>query len=254
MKKLVCLLSAGLVAWALAGVSPAWGDEGLDRRWVYVQTNLQVTENADRLESLMRRAHAAGYNGILLADYKLNVLDRVTENYFQNAKRIGDLAHQLDLELIPAIGSFGYSAGILAHNPDLAEGLPVRDMPVVARDGRVVLADAPQNLIPGDFESFQEDRFSGWNFQDEPGRGTFVDRQVKHGGTAAMRIENAPGVRGNLRVNKKVKVRPFAQYHASVWLKTEAFTSARDVRMFAIGLDGRVLAHIDLLVKPNQDW
>lgn len=254
MNRIASLLLAGLVVCSLGRVSSVFGNEALHRRWVYVQTNLQVTENADRLESLMRRAQAAGYNGILLADYKLNILDRVTENYFRNAKRIRDLARQLDLELIPAIGSFGYSAGILAHNPNLAEGLPVRDMPVIARDGHVVLADPPQNLIPGDFEAYREHRFSGWNFQDEPGRGTFVDRQVTHGGAASLRIENPPGVRGNLRVNKKVRVRPFAQYHASVWLKTEAFTSARDVRMFAIGQDGRVLAHNHLQVKATQDW
>ncbi|MDA1230757.1 MAG: hypothetical protein O2856_08285 [Planctomycetota bacterium] len=229
-------------------------EESINRRWVYVQTNLQVTENADRLEQILRRAKAAGYNGMLLADYKLNVLDRVTDNYFKNARRIRTLCDELKFELIPAIGSFGYSAGILTHDPNLAEGLPVRKMPMVARNGRAELADPPVNMISGEFEEFREQQFSGWNFQDEPGSGTFVDQQTKHGGATSLRIENPPGVHGNRRLNKKLKVRPFAQYHASVWIKTDDFDSAADVRMFAIGADGRILSRNYLGVTRDQNW
>lgn len=235
-------------------VRPTFADEELSRRWVYVQTNLQVTDHADRLEKLLLRARAAGYNGVLLADYKLNVLDRVSDSYFRNAKRIRKQCEELKMDLVPAIGSFGYSAGILAHDPNLAEGLPVRGMPMAIRNGRVELAAPQQNMIPGEFEDFRDHRFNGWNFQDEPGTGTFVDRQIKHGGAASLRIENPPGVHGNRRVNKKLTVRPFAQYHAAVWIKTEGFESANDVRMFAIGEGGRVLSHTYLQVKRDQDW
>lgn len=239
---------------AISDMRPIFADDGLSRRWVYVQTNLQVTGNADRLEETLRRARAAGYNGVLLADYKLNVLDRVTENYFTNARRIRQLCDELQMELVPAIGSFGYSAGILAHDPNLAEGLPVRELPMVVRNGRAELAVPQQNMIPGEFEEFRDHRFAGWNFQDEPGSGTFVDRQTKHSGEASLRIENPAGVHGNRRLNRKLAVRPFAQYHASVWIRSEDFQSAHDVRMFAIGEDGRVLSHSDLQVKRDQDW
>lgn len=243
-----------LLSVIFADIQSAFPDDGVSRRWVYVQTNLQVTENFDRLEGILRRAKGAGYNGMLLADYKLNVLDRVTENFFTNARRTRNLCDELEMELIPAIGSFGYSAGILAHDPNLAEGLPVREMPMVIRDGRVQLAAPQQNMIPGTFEEFRDHRFKGWNSQDEPGSGTFVDRQTKHGGAASLRIENPPGVHGNRRVSKKLAVRPFSQYHASVWIKSEGFESANDVRMFAIGEDGHVLSYTNLGVKPDQDW
>ncbi len=254
MKSRLRWIMTGVAAWLLVIVQLASAGETLTRRWVYVQTNLQVTENADRLETVLRRAKAAGYNGMVLADYKLNVLDRVTDNFFRNAQRIRALSEELELELVPSIGSFGYSAGILAHDPNLAEGLPVRNMPMVLRDGRGQLPGPTQNMIPGDFEEFRGHLFSGWNFQDEPGQGTFVDRQIKHGGQASLRIENPPGVRGNRRVNKKLSVRPFTQYHASVWIRTEGFESAADVRMFAIGEGGRVLSYNHLGVKRDQDW
>lgn len=254
MKSDIPILLLSCLSVAVLGVQRTFADDDLPRRWVYLQTNLQVTENADRLEEILRRAKAVGYNGVLLADYKLNVLDRVTENYFTNARRTRRLCEDLKMELVPAIGSFGYSAGILAHDPNLAEGLPVREMPMVARKGRVELAAPRQNMIPGEFDECQDHRFRGWNFQDEPGTGTFVDRKTKHGGVASIRIENPPGVHGNRRVNKKLTVRPFSQYHASVWIKSEGFESANNVRMFAIAEDGRVLSHSDLKVQRDQDW
>ena len=247
-------MTVAFVLYVLSCEQAVFAEATIARRWIYVQTNLQVTENADRLEEILRRAEAAGYNGMLLADYKLNVLDRVTDNYFTNARRIRKLCDELGMELVPAIGSFGYSAGILAHDPNLAEGLPVREMPMVIRDGRVQLTAPQQNMVPGTFEEFRDHRFAGWNFQDEPGSGTFVDRQTKHGGAASLRIENPPGMHGNRRINKKLTVRPFAQYHASVWIKSEGFESANDVRMFAIGEDGRILSHTYLGVKRDQDW
>ncbi len=254
MKSRLPLQLTGLVTSLLISVRLAAADDGLSRRWVYVQTNLQVTENADQLAALLQRAQTAGYNGVLLADYKLNILDRVTDTYFENARRIRALCTELGLDLIPAIGSFGYSAGILAHDPNLAEGLPVRRMPMVVRDGQAILAESPHNMISGDFEQYRDDRFAGWSFQDEPGRGTFVDRDVRHSGDASLRIENPADVTGNRRVNKKLVVRPFAQYHASVWIRTEGFASAADVRMFAIGEDGRVLSFTHLGVQRDQDW
>lgn len=253
MRRLAVLM---LVCLGVSAVDEQWSfaADDLPRRWVYVKTNLQVTEYADQLADVLRRSKAAGYNGVLLADYKLNVLDRVTNNYFVNARRIRALCEELKLELVPAIGSFGYSSGILAYDANLAEGLPVREMPMVARNGRAELATPPQNMVPGEFEQFRDDRFSGWNFQDEPGSGTYVDRQTKRSGTAALRVENAPGVHGNRRVSKRLSVRPFAQYHASVWIKSEGFESANDVRMFAIGEDGRVLSYSNLSVQRDQDW
>lgn len=249
-----CIVGLLLLVAACWAASPAAAAEPLADRWVYVQTNLQVDANSEQLETLLRRAKAAGYNGVLLADYKFNVLDRVTKRYFLNARRIRDLCRELGLELVPAIGSFGYSAGILAHDPNLAEGLPVRDLPLVVRGGRAVLADAGRNLVPGELEDRDGDRFRGWNFQDAIGSGTYADTEVRHGGQSSLRIENPPGVRQQRRINKRVAVRPFTQLHASVWIRTEGFENPADARMFAIGQDGRTLSYTSLSVKQDQDW
>ena len=233
-------------------------DPPLARRWVYLQLNLQVEANVVKAESIMRRAKAAGYNGIVLADYKLNILDRVPDHYFRHAAEVKRLANELELELIPTVASFGYSDGILAHDPNLAEGIPVKEAPFIVRGGTAVLASKLTNALPGgSFEDHKGHATSGWNFQDGPGKASFVDSEVKHAGRNSLRFEDlgstaAPS--GNGRVSRAVKVEPWRQYHASVWIKTDNFDTASAVRLFAIGADGRTLSHSNLGVKRTQDW
>ena len=244
------LLFAFLVMTSAANLRAA---EPLEMRWLYLQQNLQVTENLPKIEVILRRAAKSGYNGVVLADYKLNILDRVPDHYFKNAARFREICQELDLEIIPTIAGFGYSSGILAHDPNLAEALPARDVPLVVA-GDKAHVDSTKNLVPGDFESRQDDSFTGWGFQDEPGKGTFADTSVKHGGQVALRIENPAGISGNRRISKTLKVRPWSQFHASVWIKTEDFESAAETRLFAMSPLGRVLSHSNLGVKRDQDW
>jgi hypothetical protein len=250
MQSLGCFLiiTCGLARMPLAAAPP------LEQRWVYLQQNLQVTENLPKIELMLRRAAKSGYNGVVLADYKLNILDRVPDHYFKNAARFREICRELKLEIIPAVASFGYSSGILAHDPNLAEGLPARDVPFRVQGNEVLPAGSVQNLIPGDFESHNDGLFTGWGFQDEPGQGTFADETVKHGGIASLRIENRSESPDNRRVSKTVRVRPWTQLHSSVWIKTQGFESAAETRMFAMSSTGRVLSFSNLGVKRDQDW
>ena len=107
-------LKAELAVWAvvlsgLTGLAKGADDEAVryERRWFYTMFNLQVGENADELIGLMKRAKSAGYNGVVLADYKLNILDRVPDHYFVNAKRVKQAASEVGIELIPAVFPVG---------------------------------------------------------------------------------------------------------------------------------------------------
>lgn len=221
-------------------------------RWVYLQLNLQVEANVAKAVAIAKRAKTAGYNGIVLADYKLNILDRVPQHYFRHVEQFKENCRQLGLEIIPAVCPMGYSDGLLAHNPNLAEGLPVKDAAFVVRDGTVVLAEQDNFLPGGDFESFREHTATGWNHQDFPNDASFIDTDVKHGGRAALRFENLAGRNG--RVIRKIAVQPYQLLHASVWIRTDEFNSAGNMRMMAIGADGRTLSYSNLGVKPTQEW
>jgi hypothetical protein len=230
----------------------------LQYRWVYCADNLQVDENVPKLEQLMARAAAAGYNGILLADYKFNILDRVPDRYFTNAARVRQRAAELKLDIIPAVAPIGYSEGLLSHDPNLAEGLPVQNQLLVAQGATARLEPDPSvQLSGGDFERAESDKFAGWDFQDLAGKASTADSDVKHGGQSSMRIKDIASVdreSGNCRVAKKLAVSPFRQYHLSVWAKTDRFRSHASIRLFAIGADGTVLSHSNLGVAETQDW
>ena len=58
-------------------------------RWLYCGFNMQVDRSVDDLTVLFARAKRSGYTGILLSDYKFQVLYRVPESYFRNVKSCG---------------------------------------------------------------------------------------------------------------------------------------------------------------------
>jgi len=143
----------------LSGGSATAADPAPSRygeRWVYGSANLQVNQSADDLIALIQRAGRAGYTGVVLTDYKFNILDRVIDNYFRNVERVKAAAVKARIELIPAVFSIGYSNGILAHDPNLAEGLPVVDQPFVVKN-RVAVLDSQSvpSFRNGNFEVYE---------------------------------------------------------------------------------------------------
>ncbi len=119
-------------------------------KWFFYRANLQVHEHVRNLLAIMRAAKAAGYNGFVLADYKLQILDIVPDEYFSNLETIKTAAVQLGLEIIPMVCPIGNSNGLLSHNPNLAEGLPVRRAPFVVRDGKCDLMRTDATLLDRD--------------------------------------------------------------------------------------------------------
>jgi hypothetical protein len=170
----------GLTCAALVAGLATRASAELPLRWLYLSTNLQVNENVPKAEALLRRAAKAGYDGVLLADYKLNILDRVPDHYFKNAQQLKATAGELKIEIIPGVAPFGYSEGILAHDPNLAEGLPARDVPLRVVGDHAELDSLLGNALPGGaFDEHKNNKFIGWDFQDEPGKLSFADIGVK---------------------------------------------------------------------------
>lgn len=234
----------------------------LAHRWVYIQNNFQVQSNVERVNGILDRAKAAGYNGAVFADVKFGRLDdgSLIPAYYSNLRAVLDHARALDFEVYPATADFGYSSALLWHDPNLAEGLPVRDAPFLATGGRLVpREDPPLQLANADFEALPAagHQFPGWAFQDAPGQATFVDREVKHGGRASLRMvdlgtNNPPA--GNGRVYQRLAVRPFQVYHLSVWVKTQDFRGG-EVRALVLAQNpSRTLQWNAIAVQPTQDW
>lgn len=202
--------------------------------WVYTQTNLLVPEEVEKVERLMQRAKSAGYTHMLIADSKFSRLSQLDQRYFNHVDRIKKLAAELPIRLVPAVCSVGYSNDILSLNPNLAEGLPVREALFQVKSGVATLLPEAEMSLPAIGERKK------WGFIDE-----------------SLKIENdtlrssEPHTQ-NVRISKKLKLQPFQHYHVSVDLKTENFDTPIEIKV--LNTMGQNLTYTNLGTQPTQDW
>ena len=245
-----------VVLLALAGLAPA-EEPGprYDRRWVWLMANLLVETEADRTVALIERAGRAGYNGLVLSDYKLNFLGRMPRKYFEHVARVKEAARTANVEIIPAVFPIGYSNGLLSNDTNLAEGMPVVEAPYISRAGEAVLVPDPAaRIVNGDLEEARGDVFGGFGYQDAPGKSTVPDREVRHGGKVSCRMQDL-AASPVCRLIQKVKVRPHACYRLSAWMKTRDLAPTGAFRLMAMGATGgRPLSFHEGGLAPTRDW
>jgi hypothetical protein len=229
----------------------------LPHRWVYLATNLLVDKNVEDNIALMKRVAKVGYNGVVLTDSKFMRWDQFPEKYVQNVRRFRQGCRDLKLECIVCVCPIGYSNDLLGRDPNLAEGLPVKDAPFRAENGQLVPADDTVRLTNGGFEQSKNNVPHGWLFVDEPGKITFIDDQVKFEGRASLRMQDLgqhDPQNGHGRACQKLAVRPYSYYHLSVAVKTEKFESASEVRIAVLAKDGVALNYYQPHIEPTQGW
>lgn len=203
-------------------------------RWVYAQVNLLVPAETERLEALMRRACPLGFTHFLLADSKFTRIPELDARYHNHLQRIRQVAGELGIEIVPAVFPVGYSNDLLWHDPNLAEGLPVREALFVVSNGVArIVADPPVSLPP-----LAERR--RWGFIDE-------NLQPDDGG---LRVTDPQGA--NARIMARVPVSPFRQYHVSVRIKTRDFRGQPEIKALVGG--NRNLSYTSVKAGPTQDW
>ncbi len=220
-----------LAAWAL--ITCARADEKMER-WVYVPTNFQLESEVVRVGGLLERAAAAGYTHALVQDSKFSRLATVTQAYRPNVEKVKATADRLGIELVPAVFPVGYSNDLLFNEPNLAEGLPVKDALFAVRDGVArIVADLPVSL-PGTASR------DGWDYVDA----TIVPED------GAMRSNP---MQVNARMHEKLKVSPFRQYRLSVSIRSEGLGGGKP-EIKALSPNGRSLQWTSIGVKPDQPW
>ena len=226
-----------------------------DRRWVWVMTNLLVEKEADRVAALVERAGRDGYNGVVLADYKMNFLQRMPQEYFQHVEKVKQAARKAKVELIPCVFPIGYSNGLLANDVNLAEGPAVEGAPFVVKGREAVLVPDPATKVAnGDLEETRGDVFTGFGYQDNPGKATVADREVVHHGKVSCRMQDFAAT-PVCRLIQTVKVRPHACYRLSCWARTKDLNAPGAFRLLALGAEGgRELTFHEGGLEPTKDW
>ncbi len=241
----------------LVGPRLGLGDDApprYDRRWVWVMCNLLVDKEVARVVTLVERAGKDGYNGVVLSDYKLNFLGRMPPSYFAHAARVKEAAAKARVEIIPAVFPIGYSNGLLANDPNLAEGMPAESRFVVRGREAIPELDPSASIEDGGLERVQGDKVASFRFQDAPGKSTLVDREIKHGGAASCRMEDFTST-PVCRLIQPVKVRPRGCYRLSCWVKTRDLAPTGAFRLMATAKEGgRPLSYHEGGLRPTGDW
>jgi len=228
------MLIAATLAASPAAVADAssWAD-----RWVWIfGFNLEQTDEVARIERILEDGAAHGLNGVVLSA-GLDWLPNRSQKFLKGLDRVVEACRKYQLELIPAVFSFGYGGPFLSRNRNLAEGMPVKDaLFIAADDGFARLAGDPAVAIKnGGFEEHNGDRFPGYGFQDTPGTISFADTKVFRTGRCSLRLENfATDQWGHGRINQKIKVHPHRSYQITLWVKTEGLSPKGCFRMIAL--------------------
>jgi hypothetical protein len=239
----------------LACSSLAAGAEYQDRFvWVF-GWDLQKDSDVAEISRLFETAGRHGFNGAVLS-CGLDMLGKQNPDFFRRLEQVKLAAQANKLELVPSVFSIGYGGGILAHDRNLAEGLPVIDAPFLADGSKArFLPDKTIRLANGGFEESKNNRLAGFNLQDSPGEESIIDKSIKHGGEASLRLENfSANPAGNGRVMQTIKLHPHRLYRVTLWIKTEGLKPAGGFYLQALAAGGRSLSPQDFHVEPTSDW
>ncbi len=245
--RIVLAVSAALFTFNLSAAYP-------DRFvWVF-GWGLGRDSDVPEITQVLDTAAQHGINGAVVS-FGLDTLCQHDAAYFRRLAAVRNACEKDKLELIPSVFSIGYGGGILAHDRNLAEGLPVEDAPFVVKNGEARLApDASVRLANGGFEDFTGNKFKSYGFHDQPGEISFADTEVKHSGRASLRMENfTANPYGHGRVNQEIRVQPHRCYRVSVWVKTEGLQPANAFRLLVLA-GNRDIAPREFNLPATTDW
>ena len=259
------VLAAPLLAEPPTGAAkdPRW-----QKRWIYMCSNLYVNENLPKIEAILKRGKAVGYNGLLFADYKTGTWWKLSHaaRWKANAGKLRKMTRDLGMELCPAVFPFGYAGPFLFHDVNLASGTPIRDAPLVARKGLLVPVQTAE--IPnGSFEKYRGQTAMGFRFQDAPGERSFLDTEVAKEGKVSLRFEELgkSSRHRNGRICLEISVQPWQQYRLRIWMKADRLTGGYpQLLVLADGhtiqyqhlsaTDGKRRYHVKGLRGLTMDW
>lgn len=245
------LLTTSLAAWlAIPGAAAVYPDRFV---WVF-GWGLGKDSDVAEISKVLATAGDAGLNGAVVS-FGLDSLCQRDAAYFRRLEVIQRVCQSNRLELIPSVFSVGYGGGILSHNPNLAEGLPVVNAPFLVTGKEAhFLPDTSARIANGGFEEHQGNRWPGFGFCDDPGRISFADTNQPHAGRVALRLENfGADPHGHGRVMLPVAVTPRRCYRVSLWVRTEGLQPKSAFRCFALA-DGRDLAPREFDLPATTDW
>ncbi len=196
-------------------------------RWVRLNVGLSKDSDLEQVRQITRTASEHGLNGVLLSA-GLDQLDLKPADFRTRLAEVKRICEENKLDIIPAIFSTGYGGSLLAHDKNLAEGLPVKDalFVVQGQEARLV-ADPVVAIANGGFEEASADRLRGFDLSGAFSQLAVRDDVVKKDGGTSLRLQNfQTQPEGTIRLTQWVTVHPYRSYRLSCWVKAESLASA----------------------------
>jgi len=259
MKKAIMLIS--LLSGVVLGVAAQTSPKVYPLRWVRVGTGLRSDADVEKIRKIAEVAARHGLTGIVLSAGS-DSMDLRPEDYHQRLKKVRDLCASLKLDIIPSFLSAGYGGAVLAHDKNLAAGLPVKEALFVARGGTARLVPDPQvDLVNGNFEMATSDSIPGFAVTGNPGGFVVADEAVFQTGKKALRFQNfKQAAAGTVSMRQQVAVRPYRCYRISCFIKSEnlrpsdPFGSSNFQLKVLGGEEQRPLQFENPRLSANDDW
>lgn len=250
----LCVCAVVLTCNLVARVPRLAAEEPLPLRWVYVSRSLRSDSDVSDIREIVTTASQHGLNGMVLSA-GLDRLSLQPPEYFERLEEVQAICRRNNVEIIPLIFSVGYGGSVLAHDRNLAAGIPVRNSRYIVRGDMAEFVPDDTVAIPGgDFEQFDGHRVAGPRFHDRPGQVSLVDTEVRHAGRAALRFENMGGYEhGHGRVMFEVPVQPYHAYGVTCWVKTDSLSPPGCFRVQVLSPE-RALAPQDPRLPESTDW
>ncbi|MFB3890991.1 MAG: hypothetical protein ACE15C_03090 [Phycisphaerae bacterium] len=186
------------------------------QHWMWLMTNLLTDEGYNSAVKLMERSAKIGFTGIAVYDSKF-AKAKLYPDYGARLQKFRKACTDAKMQLIVGVAPMGYADELLANDPNLAEGMPVRDAVFAVKDGKLVPDDEGVKLVNGDFADVKDGKVVGWELGDL----MKVDDEVKYEGKRSLRLDDGPGAGG--RIVQKVNVKPWHYYHVSVAIKMKDY-------------------------------
>ena len=199
------------------------GAPGFDEKWLYASPNMQ---DPDSFIELLKESKKSGVTNVLMGDSTSLRPERVTPEYLANVAKVKAALKELGIKNTVNVYPTGYAGRYMGLEPNIAAGLPARNMPFVVKDGKAM--PDPSNvpaIANADFEAVKDGKPEGWTVEGSAGL-VASDAEVKHGGAASVRFGSLDGLKEeNVRVKQTIKVTPFQHYRMTLWLKADNVTA-----------------------------
>jgi len=256
MKTRCMVLVAAIAVLALCAVSARAAD--FAEKWVMMGGDVSTSQGLERTLALMKEAKDCGCTHILFSDGMMSRLDEATPEYFDNVKKFLAATDEMKLQIVPQVYAIGYSGRYLRRDPNLAAGIPVKNMPFVVQGKTVVPAPSLDlDVVNGGFEKSADGMLTGWTAPKYPG---FISTDaVAHSGKASLKVANIDKLPkesgGAISVGQTLKVKPFQYYLVSIYTKAKDLDATGEGYVIVTSKEGkRRNLYTNLGVRDNEEW